>query len=1116
MTGLVPVLAAPHFDPGQRRITLAFPEGLTLAEMVQAALPCQPASELSRVRVALVTPHGTQVILPELWARVRPKAGVHVVIRLVAGKSALKSILSIVVAVAAIATGTWFAGSLLGLTVGAPGYALAFAAASLAVTALGQLLINALIPPIKPEDRNAANRYAISGLRNRLEPNGAVPMLMGSLRYAPPYAALPYTEIVGDFQYIRALFCFGEGRVRLEDIRIGETSISEYTNVEIETREGIDADAPISLYPRQIAEETVGVALTRPLPRDELGEVISGAATIDTPIVRTTGADAKGASIILAFPSGMIRFDKEGRSHAEGITIRVEYRLVDAEDWVLLTHLDIVAKKLETFYRQHSWEFPTRSRWQVRLTLLNDETTDNTIQRNVSWAALQTLRPEYPLAYPRPLSLVAVRIKATHQLSGALDNISVLGTRVCLDYDHVTGLWLERATSNPAALFRHALQAPCNPKAVSDAGLDLALLEDWHDFCRTLGLSFNKVFDETGTSLRDVLTQIAAVGRATPRHDGTRWGVTIDRAQELIIDHLDAQNSSGFRTTRSYIEHPHAFRVKFSDQTNDFKDAERVVRWPGYSGDITVTEALDLPGITDPDIIWREARRRQYEAIYRSDSYQVSQIGPVRVATRGDKVVLNHYVLDNVQASARVRDVIGALIELDQPVEMIEGQAYALRFRVFDTGSTEPDTIGTSIVRTVTPSAGETQILTLTGTGPMPQAGNVVLFGRASAESLPLIVRGVERAQENDEILHLVDEASIIDEQLTADIIPGWTGRAGAELDDVISAPDAPRFVSITSGFGGTGSADQIDYQLAAAPGSIVTASFEVAHQMVGAGVFTTLTLPAANGGGSIMDYASGDQVVIRARAISAAGVNSAWTDDITLTVGAGDAGIPTALDTDAISVTTLLGGALIQLATGADASTTKVQIYRSTSASLNRETDAVGEPYAVGLMQSYSFALGDTTRSNLLVDSGFDNPASWTLDPGWAVAASKATHTPGTADDVGQALVAQVGKFYRIGFSSADMTAGTLTPYLLGGSDRPGSAVTSAGHHSQRIQAVSGNATVAVRASSAYDGTLDGLIAYLETEGCLSQGTHYVWLEPMNDNLMPGPISGPFTIMII
>ena len=1115
-TDIIPVLAAAHFDPGQRRVALEMPAGMTLAGIIGAALPGLPAAETRQLRVTLVTPMGAEVIPAALWGRVRPKAGVRVVIRIVPGKNVVRSILQIVVAVAAIATGAWVAGTLLGLTSGTVAYSLAFAGASLAVTALGQLLINALIPPVKPEDRNAANRYTISGLRNRAEPNGAVPFLCGKLRYAPPYAALPYSEVVGDWQYIRALFHLGEGPIQIDDIRIGETSIAEYTNVEIETREGREGDAPSSLYWRQIAEEAVSVELLRPLPRDELGEVISGAPTVDVPIVRTTGADASAASVILAFPAGLISYDDEGQSHAESVSVRIEHRRVDLDEWQLVTTLKVQAQKLESFFRQYTWDFPTRSRYQVRLTMLTDETTDTQIQRRTSWVALQTLRPEYPLAYPRPLALVAVRIKATHQLSGALDNLSMLASRVCLDYDHVSGIWIERATSSPASLYRYVLQAPCNPKAVSDTSIDLAQLEDWHDFCRLQGLSFNRCFDDTGTSMRDVLSQIAAVGRATPRHDGVRWGVTIDRPQELIIDHLDPQNSSGFRTSRSYIEHPHAFRVRFKDQTNDYKDVERVVRWPGYSGEITITEALDLPGITDPAMIWREARRRQYEAIWRCDSHQATQAGPLRVATRGDKVMLSHYVLDSAQCSARVSEVMGRLIILDQDVEMVAGRIYGIRFRVFapPVEGTEPDTIGTSVVRTVETARGSGPTLTLSGSGPLPQPGDAILFGPASAESLPMIVRGIERGADNDEILHLVDEAANIDTLLGTDEIPAWSARAGAELPASIVAPGAPHFTSISSVKRIT-SVRPIDYQLAAATSGIAAATFVLQHRLSGAADWTSITLPVADGGGSISGYHKGDHVELRAQAISASAVQSAWTATITIIVGSGDAAIPAALDDESITITALLGGALIQLATGSDAATTRLQVYRSRSSTLDRTTDAVGSPYAVSPLQSFSIALGDTTRSNLLADGNFDNPAAWAAGAGWSVASGIASHSTGAADSIGQAVATTTGKWYRLAYSVTGRTAGTVTPRLTGGSVRSGAVVTTNSDHGDRIQAVTDNDHIEWLASADFDGALDHALAYLETAACLDQGTHYVWIEPQNANGLPGALSGPFTVLI-
>lgn len=1108
-SGIVPILAAPHFDPGAGRIEMEAPAGLTLAEHVALALPVATDDDLRQARVALVTAGGTEIIERKHWHRVRPRPGVRVVIRIIAGKNALRAVLSIVITVAAIAIGQAWGlqfGQMLGLS-GKAAMAVGTAALTTGVTVLGNLLLNALIPPVKPESRDIRNTYSVSGWQNRMDPDGAVPVVLGRMRYAPAFAALPHSEIVGDDQYMRAVFTFGEGPVAISDLRIGETAITEFTDVQVEIREGRASDAPQTIIPRQIAEESVGVELTRPLPRDALGEVIGGQPAIETPVVRTTGADAKGASVILSFPAGMIRFDDKGRSHQEGVNVRIEQRPINGEDWHTVTTLQIRARKLEGFYRQHTWNFPSRGRWQVRVTMLTDETTDSKIQRRTSWAALQTLRPEYPLNYGRPLALVAIRVKATHQLSGALDNLNAIAERYCLDWDHATDTWVERWTSNPASLYRYVLQSPANPGAVGNAGIDLEQLVDWHDFCRLHDLKYDRVLDQAGTTMREVLTEIAAAGRSTPRHDGIRWGVVIDRPDGLVVDHIGPRNSWSFSSRRVYAEPPHAFRVAFQDATNDWKPAERLVRWPGYSGEITKTEALSLPGKTDPAEVWREARRRQYEAIHRPDIYQVTQDGPARVATRGDLVTLSQPVLDVVQVASRVKTVMGNLVELDEAVTMVAGAEYGIRFRVF---ANEQDTIGTSVVRNVATEPGETRLLALDGAGVMPLPGDLVYFGTAGEEAFLQVVTGVEPAEDLASIVHMIDAAPIIDELLAQDEVPAWSGRVGEEIEDSQLAPPAPRFTSITSGAAGTGWADRIEYLIAPGSGTISVTRYLVEHRLQGATNWTPIDLTAANGGGRIEGYINGAVVEIRAQAFSVADVPGPHTATITITVGAGDAGIPAALDPDAVMVTTVPGGALIQLATGDDVNTSQIQLYRSRNAVLDREADASGAPVEVAPQQTYALSVGDMTRSNLIV------PAAWDEGTGWTVSGTNATHAPGTAGELAQPLAAQAGRRYRIGFTVSDHAGGTVAPRLSGGSQQSGAFASADGHFNDRIQAVAGNDTFEFVADSAFDGMISNVLVYLETAACLDAGTHYLWLEPINEDGAAGPVHGPIAIDII
>nr|WP_321511087.1 phage tail protein [uncultured Celeribacter sp.] len=1108
----IPVLAVPHFKPETGRIEKSLPHGLTLYEVVKSTLPGISDEEMKDARVWLSTSKGKEQIDPTFWRHIRPRPGVQVVIRLLPGKSVLKSVLTAIVAIAAVAAGAWVAGAL-GFAAGTVGYALVSTGVALGVTALGNLLINALIPPSSSDD-DTRKSYSITSTKNKVSPDGAVPVVLGSYRFAPPFAALPYTEIVGDDQYIRALFLIGEGQVEIDDIQIGQTSISEFDEFEIETRRGVEGEPPVTIVQTQILEETIGVELTRPLPRDDQGNVIDNEDTVDVPVVRTTGRDASRASVLLHFPAGLVRYNDEGKKRLRMVRIRIERRLITAEEWQAVETLEITAKKNWAFWRQYTLDFPTRGRWQVRCTMLTDESTDNKVQQRCTWSALQTMRPEHPLNYPRPLSLLAMRIKATHQLNGPLDEVTVLARRIIPDWDAETGTWITRATENPASIYRHVLQAPENVKAAEDAEINLDKLQEWHEFCTAKGLTYNKVLASTDTLLGDVLSEIAAAGRASREHDGIKWSVVIDNPDDaLIIDHIGPRNSWSFKSSRSYFRAPHAVIAKFHDAENDYKEAQRVVRWPGYEGAIIETEAWDVPGKVYADEVWREIRRRQLETLYRPDTYQVTQDGVLRVATRGDHVMTSAGALSRYHMDARVLKVDGNSIEIDGSIEMIDGVTYGIRFRHFED---DDDTIGTSVVRTLKTVAGETTLLTVLGSGLLPDARDLIQIGPVSETSYRQIVRGIERTTDRCTITHLIDAAPEIDVELEATDIPAWSSRVGETVDETSAPPSPPRFTSISTGLSGTGEAGLIEYLIEPGSGAIPTTKYQIDHRLLGTTHWSIVLVFAGAGGGEIAGYATGDVVEIRARGRNNTGAYGAYTPIITLVVGDDDADIPGGLDESAITVTTLLGGAMVQFATGADTTTTAVQVYRSTSAVLDRDTDAIGAPIAVSPQSSYSTTLGDTTRQDRIAGGTMNNAAVWTVDAGWAIAGGVAQHTAGTAGAISQALATTAGKYYRVGYAVSGLTAGTLTPRLTGGSDRPGTAATADGTFSDRIQAVTGNDTIEFLASSEFDGTLDDVVAYLETAACLSQGIHYVWLEPQNADGVPGPVTGPIEITIV
>ena len=877
----MPVILAPALGE-PRPLELTVPPGATLAEIVVLATPHLPAVRPDDLRVILATEADALVVPRDRWARVRPRPGVKVAIRVVARGQMLRSILMIVVTIAAVALGQLWAPALVNATGLSTAMAASLITAGLSIT--GALLVNALVPLAKPKKEK--EQYTISGFRNQANPDGAIPAPLGRLRMAPYYAAPPYSEMVGDIQYVRVLFVWGYGPLAISDLKLGDTPLADFDEVQIETRQGFAGDDPITLYPQQVIEEPFAVELTRKWQRKDNGDYLPGGTTIEKPVVRYTATDTSEAAVIVAFPAGLVHVKSDGKFRNHTVVIRIRQRPIGAEIWSEVATLAIVARQTRPFWRQHRWTLPSRGAYEIEVTRMTDEAKSSKVSDRSVWQALQSFRPEYPLNFDRPLALTALRIKATEQIHGQLDNLSGIASRIAADWDAATGTWVTRETRSPAAAMRWILQGPAAAYPEEDASIDLDQLADWSEWCELKGLRYDAWHDQDG-SLGDALAVVCAAGRATPRHDGRRWGVVIDRPQTLVVDHITPRNARDFQWSRTYVKKPDGFRAKFVDASNDYKMGERIVPWHDHTGDVVVTEALEFPGKTDPDEIWIEARRRQYEIDHRPDTFRATQDGAARVATRGDLVALSYDVLDRALGAGRVAAVVGRRIVLDE--EMTVGEDWAMRFRVF---ADADDVIGSSVVVAITSGPGTGRAVTIAD-GATPRVGDIVIVGPRTRESLMARVRAEERGEDGAVILHLVAAAPEIDELTDAEVPPAWDGRVGSPGPVDITPPVVPVITSIISGLDATGDADGIEITLQPGLGSAIgLRGYEVDHRPVG-GAWVTETFSAADGGGPLPGHAKGDEVEILGRAISLVGIASNPTDTVTIIVGEGDLIVP-------------------------------------------------------------------------------------------------------------------------------------------------------------------------------------------------------------------------------
>ncbi|MEE3070350.1 MAG: phage tail protein, partial [Pseudomonadota bacterium] len=467
------VLFAPHFDPAANRTSLEVPEGLTIAGIIAAAVPQLRDEDHQQLRVHVAGPRDSYIVPSALWPVCRPKQGMQVMLHLVPAGDGARAVLQTVVVVGAMALGQYWASAL--IPAAGVGQSLLAAGLTAGLSMVGNMLVNSLVPAQavglsssrNSEAEATPSSYAINGWSNVARKGEPIPFALGQIRMAPPFGAGSYTEIYDDKQYVRTLFCFGYGPLEVDDIRIGDVPISEYDDVEIEIREGYESDEPVSLYPRQVIEDpdAGGVELVRNYPRDGSGQPDTSQTAELAPVVRLSATNATHATVIIGFPQGLFRIESNGDKRNEAVDIRIRQRLSDADEWQDVTTISVSQHRREAFYRAHTWELPSRGRWQIEVTRLTTEAvTGNSVPTRVSntaLAAIQSHRPEYPIAMSKPLTLVAVRCRATYQLNGQLDNLNAIVRRVSRDWDG--SAWVMRASRNPASAYVLALQGNQNP-----------------------------------------------------------------------------------------------------------------------------------------------------------------------------------------------------------------------------------------------------------------------------------------------------------------------------------------------------------------------------------------------------------------------------------------------------------------------------------------------------------------------------------------------------------------------------------------------------------------------------------------------------------------------------
>lgn len=438
-------------------------------------------------------------------------------------------------------------------------------------------------------------------------------------------------------------------------------------------------------------------------------------------------------------------------------------------------------RRTEPIRRNLAWAV-ARGQYDVRIRRVTADTTNPNIVDLVYWTVLRSFKNEDPIK-KSGMAKVALRIKATDQLSGTLENFNLVAQSILPDWDSGTSTWIERGTSNNASCYRAVLQGPGNERPVADSRLDLEQLQAFHEDCDSNGFEFNAVLD-TRSTVFERLADICGAGRAGFAMRNGLFSVVMDRAQTVPIQHFTPVNSFGFDFKRTFPDVIHGFRVGFINKDTGYQRDERIVLDDGYQIDgldafgvaapllppATKFQVLELFGVVTPDEVFKHGRYHLAAAKLRPFTYSLSTDIEHIACTRGDLVLVTHDVPQWGLSSGRIKGTTEngggdtTHLTLDEPAPMDAIGNYRIRVRM------KSGNFYLGVVVAVEGNNWTIELATPITDADRPAVGDLFGFGPVDLETRELIVKSIAIESQMGARITLVDHAPAIQDADTGTI----------------------------------------------------------------------------------------------------------------------------------------------------------------------------------------------------------------------------------------------------------------------------------------------------------------------------------------------------------
>ncbi len=472
--------------------------------------------------------------------------------------------------------------------------------------------------------------------------------------------------------------------------------------------------------------------------------------------------------------------------------------------------------------------------YKIRVTRVNTFSDNagytNQPQDNITWAAISTRFNKSPIATTLRHTFLEIRIRATNQLNGAIQNLSGVCVSAIDVYDPGPETWSKQLSSNPAWILADLLTGEVNKRAIDKSRLDVDSLVEWADFCdevptsppsRTFILprfTSNLVIDYSPT-LQTIINQITSACQASLNITDGKYGVLIDKLKTVPVQIFTPRNSRNFSSQRNYTVKPHALKISYVDPSADWEVREMIAYDSGYS-EINATEFDEATSFacTNSEQAWRLGRYMLAQNRLRQETITLEVDFENLVCTRGDFVQICHDVMKVGGTPARVKFVSGSTITTDDAFDTT-ADPYGFVFRGAD---------GIIYTNTLTVLTSNTFALD----GPdIPEVGDLIVIGLVGQVVIDCLVKSISPNDNLSATITLVEKADPIYSAESTDTVPDYDPQIADTASTEFKPPGEVENLAVADSYFECNNANGLDYYVSLdwdSPSGAATDVYEV------------------------------------------------------------------------------------------------------------------------------------------------------------------------------------------------------------------------------------------------------------------------------------------------